>query len=152
MNKYVDQSRAHLWGVEVIVGLIGAIMSIVLHELFHIIMHWDQVPHINLLPGHDVIVEIQVRLAPGYDLEGEETVAYLITIAVILLTAAIMFRIYDAADKRTTGQILFPDDKEMQKLNPEEMLDLADRANSHRIIHASDDSKNSSQNNANKKA
>jgi hypothetical protein len=152
MSKSANKSRGKLWAIEIVVGLIGLILSIVLHELFHIALHWDHVPHINLFPGHDVVAEIQVQLPPGYDLEGEEVIAYIITIAVVLLTAAIMFRIYDAADKRTTGQILFPDDKEMQKLNPKEMLDLADRANSHRIIHAPDDPKKPDQNNTNKKA
>ena len=123
------------WAVAV--GITGLILSVVLHELFHVLMHLDQAENIGLFPSHDAIVRISVWLPPGYDLEGEEMVAYAITFLVLLLTAAIIFRILDAGDERSTAQILFPKDQDMQNLSPQELLELADRANTHQIIHAS---------------
>ena len=116
------------WVVKTIIALIGVTLSIALHELFHVIVHWDQVPHIGLFPNHATIAEIAIRLPQGYDIEGEEMVAYAITLLVILATAMIIFKIDDANDHRTSAEILFPGDKEMQKLNPHEMLALVDRA------------------------
>lgn len=135
-HKAAKNARSKYLWVEILVGAVGLILSVVLHELFHVLMHLDQVEHIGLFPNHDAIVQIDTWLPPGYDIEGEEIIAYTITFAVMLLTAAIIFRIHDAGDKRSTAQILFPKDKDMQDLNPQELLELADRANAHQIIHA----------------
>lgn len=116
-------------GTKILVGVIGLTLSIVLHELFHVLMHLDQVPHIGLFPAHSgAIAEILVWLPQGYDLEGEEIAAYMITLIVMLFTVMVIFEIHDHTDERTSGQILFPNDKEMQKLNPSELLRLIDRA------------------------
>jgi hypothetical protein len=116
-------------GIKVVIGLIGLTLSIILHELFHVLMHLDQIPHIGLFPGHSgAIVEILVQLPQGYDLEGEEIVAYTITLLVMLATVMIIFKIHDHTDERTSAEILFPYDKEMQKMSPEELLKLVDRA------------------------
>lgn len=136
LAKSTKKPRSYYVRWQIIIGVIGLILSIVLHELFHVVMHMDQVEHIGLFPSHDAIVQINVWLPPGYDIEGEEIIAYTITFAVMLLTAAIVLRIHDAADERTTAQILFPKDKDMQNLSPQELLEIADRANAHQIIHA----------------
>jgi hypothetical protein len=125
VKNYLSNLPKYVW-LQILVGLIGVVLSIVLHELFHVLMHFDQAPHIGLFPGHNgAIVEILVRLPPGYDLEGEEFAAYTITLLVLLITIVIIFWIRDAADKRSAGQILFPDDKKLQKMSPSEMLKLS---------------------------
>lgn len=125
MKKRVNTSRGYL-AVKVLIGLIGLTLSVVLHELFHILMHWGRISHISLFPRFGSIVEIDAKLPPGYDLAGEEMAAYAITLVVIFITTVIIFRIGDSEDKRSSAQILFPEDKEMQKLNPAEMLELSE--------------------------
>ena len=123
------QSRFHLYAGEVLVGLIGLVLGVILHEAFHIVLHWDQIPHIGLFPTHSgAIAQIQVWLPPGYDLEGEETAAYLITLAVWIITIMIIYKIHDAEDRRSAAQILFPDDKDLQKMPPNELLKLVEHA------------------------
>ena len=110
--------------VRVLVAMVGLTLSVVLHELFHVLMHWGEVTHINFFPNLWTVVEIETAISPGYDLDGEEIVAYGITLFVLLMTTVIVFRIKDSEDKRSVGQILFPKDKEMQKMDPSEMLGL----------------------------
>lgn len=115
--------------VKIVIAIIGLLLSVVLHELVHVLLHIDQVPHIGLLPAHTgAIVEILVDLPQGYDLEGEEFLAYAVTLLVMLATVMIIFKIHDHADERTSAEILFPNNKEMQKLTPDELLRLVDRA------------------------
>ena len=115
--------------VKIVIAIIGLILSIVLHELVHVLLHIDQVPHIGLLPAHTgAIVEILVDLPQGYDLEGEEFLAYAVTLLVMLATVMIIFKIHDHTDERTSAEILFPNNKEMQKLTPDELLRLVDKA------------------------
>lgn len=104
-------------------------MSVVLHELFHIAMHWGQITHISILPNSSALVELTVPLPNGYDLAGEEMAAYLITIAVLMVTALIISRIHDTTDHRSSSQILFPKHSDMHQLQPHELLELAYRAN-----------------------
>ena len=89
-------------------------------------MHWGEIRHISLFPKWGTIVQIDAYIPPGYDLDGEEMMAYAITLVVIFITTVIIFKIRDSEDKRSSGQILFPKDKEMRELNPSEMLELSD--------------------------
>lgn len=125
MRKLARKSRGYVI-VAILIGLLGLTLSLVLHELFHIFMHWGSVRHVNFFPHLGALVEVDVALAPGYDLEGEEVAAYCITLLTILVTVAIIFMIGDSEDKRSSGQILFPNDKKMQKMNPSKMLELSE--------------------------
>lgn len=114
--------------VRVLVGILGLILSVALHELFHILMHLGRIRHIDFFPTPWSVVKIDAVIPPGYDLEGEEMVAYGITLLVIFITTLIIFKIKDSEDKRSSSQILFPGDKEMQKMKPSEMIRLLDIA------------------------
>lgn len=128
--------KQNLLAIKIVIGLIGLTLSIVLHELFHVLMHLDQAPHIGLFPGHNgAVVEILVNLPQGYDLEGEEIAAYGITLLVMLITVMIIFKIHDSTDERTSAEILFPNDKDMQKLSAAELLKLVDRADIAEVHH-----------------
>ena len=121
--------QSSLWAEITVVAVIGLVLSVVLHELFHVLMHIDQVPHIGLFPPHQgAIVEILVWLPQGYDLEGEEIGAYTITLLVLMATVMTIFRMRDSRDRRSAAQILFPGDKKMQKLSPAELLKLTQKA------------------------
>lgn len=121
--------RARISGNEIatqiLVALIGFIMSLILHEAFHIAMHWNYIRHISLFPPGGIIAQVDVDLPPGYDLEGEEMVAYGITMVVIIITIIIMYKIRDTNDNRSAGEILFPKQKGMRKLSPAQMLKLS---------------------------
>lgn len=118
-------SRGYL-ATRVMVGVLGLILSVILHELFHILVHWGDIQHVHFLSSGGAIVEVNVWAPPGYDLEGEEIAAYGITLLVILITTMIIFKIGDSEDRRSSSQILFPKDKDMQKLSPSRMLELTD--------------------------
>lgn len=90
------------------VAISGFIISIVLHELFHVVMHWGRIVSVGFFSSPDTIVQI-VSFAPqGYDVAAEEAAAYTITGIVILATIAVIWHMSDKKDTRTIGQILFP--------------------------------------------
>lgn len=125
MVQTTNKHNSYLWA-KICVGVIGVIASIVLHELFHVFVHWGDISGYSLFSRHGAVVELFVWAPQGYDLEGEEMFAYAITLATLLITVMLIFRIHDATDDRTAGQILFPNDKEMQKIPPAELLSMAE--------------------------
>lgn len=125
MDKLKAKMHSYV-AVRVLVGIIGLVLSVVLHELFHILMHWDRIRHIEFFPNPWTVIRLDAWIPPAYDLEGEEMAAYAITLFVLFITALIIFKIKDSEDTRSTSQILFPDDKEMQKLSPNQMLELSE--------------------------
>lgn len=133
-----NKSWRYYLTLKILVGLIGLFLSVALHEMLHIVLHWNDIPKIGLFQNQESIVQILVWIPNEYDLSGEEIAAYAITVTVLIITIIFISGISDTEDTRTAGEILFPDDKEMQKMNPVDMLELADRANMHQIIHAPD--------------
>ena len=105
----------------ILVCLLGSLLSLMLHELFHVIMHWGHITHVYFFPTPWTLMEVAADLPPGYDIDGEEMIAYMITFTVMIITVLVAFKIQDDNDKRDPGQILFPDDPEMQKLSPDEL-------------------------------
>lgn len=81
-------------------------------------------------------MQIDAWIPPGYDLDGEEIAAYGITLLVMFITVIFIFRIKDSEDKRSSAQILFPEDREMQKLKPSEMLELSELADNEPVVAA----------------
>jgi hypothetical protein len=124
-KKVLYKSTQGYVAAKVVVGLLGFTLSLVLHELFHVVMHWGNITHVNFFPNPWTVVQINTSIPPGYDLDGEEVIAYGITLLVIFITTIILFRMNDSDDKRTSGQILFPDDTKMQKMSAARMLKLS---------------------------
>lgn len=112
--------------LRILVGAIGLFLSVALHELFHIVMHWQDIRHIDFFPTPWSMVQIDAVIPEGYDLAGEEMAAYGITLFVVFITALIIFKMKDSEDKRSSGEILFPDDDKMQHLKPSQMLELSE--------------------------
>lgn len=111
--------------LQIFIGLIGFMLSLILHELFHILVHWNRIQNISFFPDLLTVVQVDVILPVGYDIEGEEIAAYGITLLVMILTVMCIYKVRDTDDRRSVGQILFPDDRKMQKLDPSEMLELS---------------------------
>ena len=107
------------------IGLLGFVLSLALHELFHILVHWNHIRRIDFFPNLLTVVQVDVMLPDGYDIDGEEIAAYGITLLVMILTVMAIYKVRDSDDQRSAGQILFPDDSKMQKLNPTDMLELS---------------------------
>ena len=112
--------------LRVLVGAVGLFLSVALHELFHIVVHWQGIRHIDFFPTPWSMVQIDVAIPEGYDLIGEEMAAYGVTLFVLFITAFIIFKMNDSEDKRSSGEILFPDDDKMQHLKPSKMLELSE--------------------------
>lgn len=125
-TKRLNRSRGYSL-IRALVVVSGFILALVLHEGFHILMHWGHITHIELFPSLGTIVKIDADIPPGYDLDAEEMVAYGITLIVIFLTIVLTYKIRDSEDKRTASQILFPRNKEMQNLGPSKLLELLDK-------------------------
>lgn len=126
MEKVAKQLSKYL-GHKIVIIITGLILSVVLHELFHIWMHWGDITSISFFQGGS-IAEMIVLEHRDNDIEGEELAAYLITLLVILLTIITVYKINDSTDTRTTQQIIFGSDKDAPKLKSSEFFKLADKA------------------------
>lgn len=93
---------------EILIGIIGFILSISLHEGFHLLIHWDQIAGVRFFPNFYTVAELVVNIPASYDLASEEFIAYAISATVLLLTAATIAAVYDSSDSRSVRQILFP--------------------------------------------
>lgn len=99
----------NLFDARIIVGIIGVMLSIVLHEAFHIILHIGEIQSFSIFPDHNALVSIFFVPSTGdVDLAFEEATAYLITIITLVLTVMLINDIHEARDKRSVEQILFP--------------------------------------------
>ena len=124
MGKMTRKSKKDLY-IQILIGLLGFMLSLILHELFHILVHWNHIQKLDFFPNMMTVVQVDVMLPAGYDIEGEEIAAYGITLLVMILTVMAIYKVRDTDDKRSVGQILFPNDRKMQKMNPSEMLELS---------------------------
>lgn len=93
---------------EIVVGVVGFLLSIILHELFHLVMHWHQITGVLFFPNFYTIAQLVVNIPASYDLASEEFIAYSISAAVLICTAIIIGQMQDSSDTRTVRQILFP--------------------------------------------
>lgn len=96
------------WGIpraffdlRVIVGIIGIVLSIATHELFHILIHLGEIDTITIFPDSHAIVEIIFTPNRQYNLAVEEGIAYAITMITLILTAMLISDISDARAERT---------------------------------------------------
>jgi hypothetical protein len=111
--KSTKQSRGYI-NTRVIIGATGFVLSILLHELLHIIMHLHHIVGVQFFPDWFTVAELVVDLPPGYDLDSEEFIAYGISAAVLIITAILIAKVHDDSDKRTVSQILFPETKSIR--------------------------------------
>ncbi|MCA9335028.1 hypothetical protein KC953_02695 [Candidatus Saccharibacteria bacterium] len=126
MVKLPVKIKPHVVVKVILVCMIGALLSLIAHEAFHIILHWGNISHVSIFPNPGTIVQIETNLPPGYDIDGEEMVAYIISFIVIIFTALYVFKIMDDEDDRDPAQILFPNNPELQKLTPKELWEKSE--------------------------
>ncbi|MEO8691382.1 MAG: hypothetical protein ABI397_01195 [Candidatus Saccharimonas sp.] len=99
-------------------------MSVILHELFHIIMHFGNISSIHLLPNIQTGVEITLINSTGFDPMAEELIAYLISISTLIVTANVICRVHDRNSSKTIQQILFGNSL-TRTIDPADILALA---------------------------
>ena len=99
-----------VFDLRVIVGLCGIVLSVLTHELFHIMMHWGEMEGIHLFPDSQAIVEVIFTPTAGYDLAAEEAIAYLITMVTMVLTAMLIGDINDARNESLATSTVLAND------------------------------------------
>lgn len=110
MKDIIRRLLGILFDLRVIVGVCGVVLSVVMHELFHVIVHWGEIRSITLFPDTKAIVEVILSPSTDYDLVIEEAIAYTITMVTLILTAMLISDIHEARDKRSVGQIILTKD------------------------------------------
>lgn len=117
MRRLIRSCAGGIFDLRVVVGICGVLLSIVTHELFHIIVHWGEISSVHIFPDHQAIVEVVFTPANEYDLVVEEAIAYGITMITLILTAMLISDISDARDTRTVKETILPNEP---SLNPGE--------------------------------
>jgi len=126
--RRVRRSRRTLFSIQAFIAVVGIVLSVALHELFHVFVHWGSITHVHLFPNTHAIVEIGVNAPVGYTTELEEAFAYGVTMIVMIATIAVLYKISDVKDTRTFAETVFPNDSFMQSLSTDELFELAARA------------------------
>jgi len=89
-----------------IVLFVGLILSVVLHESFHIVMHWGNIEAIQLFPPSGNVAQVVTGPLPnGYNVMNEELIAYSITTVVLVITLWVFVKMILKGDRRR-GKIL----------------------------------------------
>lgn len=106
MKRFVGGLLGAFFDLRIVIGVCGILLSIVMHELFHLILHWGEITTIHLLPNPATVVEILFVPTFSYNLLAEEVCAYGITALTITLTAMLIHDINDQRDHRSVEQII----------------------------------------------
>ena len=98
MKEFMQRARKRpfLLDARVVVGSIGLFLSIALHELLHIILHWGNITMIGLFPSSGTIMQEIVVVPQGYNVGLEEAAAYTITMVTMITTIIVVWHIHDA--------------------------------------------------------
>lgn len=115
--------NSRLW-----IALAGVFLCVVLHELFHILVHWNTIVSINILPNIYTLVEVNSVSLHHYDTSLEELIAYSITLSVLLITAMLIVKINDSKDTRSFSEILLPKNSDIKNLSESEFFELVHKS------------------------
>lgn len=78
--------KSRLFRVPNYILIIGVFLSVLLHELTHVLLHIGEISKVALLPNPFTIVELTLTSPEHYDLAGEELLAYLVSALTIIIT------------------------------------------------------------------
>ena len=108
MKEFMKRARkrSFLLDTRVVVSGIGLFLSIALHELLHIILHWGNITMIGVFPSSGTIMQEIVVVPQGYNIGLEEAAAYTITMVTMITTIIVVWHIHDAKilSKQSPGQ------------------------------------------------
>lgn len=91
-----DKTKSFLTYISIFA--VGAVLSIVLHEAFHYAMHYGHIVRIDFFTNNN-IVQVVAMTPRGYNVLGEELVAYSITILTVVLFAVLAVKVSNGAHK-----------------------------------------------------
>ena len=109
MTHVSEGRRASLlfWSTRIAIALTGVFLSVVLHELYHVAMHWGDVVAFRILPAPFVLAEVEFIFRPGHSLFAEELVAYTISSLVIITTVFILLALpHKKGAARSTASLI----------------------------------------------
>lgn len=92
--------------VRTYVAIGGFLLSIIFHELFHILMHIGYIESISFFTDKYTIVQIKSAMPVPYDVSVEEGFAYAISSVVILLTILLIGELSAQRDTRSLADTL----------------------------------------------
>lgn len=115
------------------IASIGIFLSVILHELFHVAVHWGSIKAISVFPNVYTIVEIQSTGVGHYDTTLEELFAYTITLITLLITALAITGAHDRKDTKSFSKTILPKHSELHSLTEAELLELAMKTNVFKI-------------------
>lgn len=119
--------------LKIFVASVGVLLSIILHELYHIAVHWGNIQSVTLFPQTGVIVEIVSTAPPGHDTSFEEFIAYSITFTILFVTILSVLKIHDKGDTRDFRSSLLSRRSSLQELETFELIETAYKTNMFRI-------------------
>ena len=88
INKF-HKSNVKLKMLSLVILIMGSALSVALHEMFHVILHWGKVTDVDFFTD-GAIVRLTTTMAKGYDTLPEEIVAYSITFMVVFMTTILV--------------------------------------------------------------
>ena len=95
MRKCVTSGRV-FYDIRVVYALCGILLSIIAHELVHIIIHFGSMQSIHLFPDWYTIAAIESSVNGAYDTLLEEGIAYTMSTLVLGITVIDVFAIHDS--------------------------------------------------------
>lgn len=126
-TRRVRQIRRAFFDSRTIVASVGIVLSVVLHEAFHVLVHWGNITSVEFFPDSHAIMAITATTQQGYDVHLEEGIAYMITFATLVVTAMVVSRLSDRKDGRTVAQMMIPRYSTLNKITQKEFFELATR-------------------------
>ena len=128
-TRRVRLARRALFDFRILIAVMGVILSILLHEAFHVALHWGSIASIHIFPSPMAIMAVDSYRGLAMDIHTEEAIAYGITLSVMVITAVAIGYVSDKKDSRSFTEIVFPKNKTMQAMSKRELFELAARVN-----------------------
>lgn len=95
----------YMFDARVLYMLGGIFMSVVAHELFHVLMHLGDIHSAELFPDAHAIFSMSHNVMSSRQLMAEESVAYVISAVVILITVIDVFAIHDSRSNHSATSL-----------------------------------------------
>jgi hypothetical protein len=127
MKRFWETVRGagkYAYDVRVLYALTGLILSILAHELVHVLMHFGDINAVHFLPNLSTIVAINLDSIQNYDMNTEELVAYAVSGLVQLITIIDVFAIHDSYDRKPVGKLIFNKYDELSENDSKLLLQL----------------------------
>lgn len=113
--------------IRILYLLAGLILSVVAHEMVHILLHLGGIQSVHFFPDYRTIVAINVNYVDGYSVDKEEVLAYIVTVLVQFVTIIDVLAIHDSRNKKTAGQVLFGSSNDMSEREKAVLLQLVSK-------------------------